>query len=56
MSTKDKAPECIGCEFVKIMSEDGTGYCQVHGDIEGTPKRDNIIEKLGGNDLSLEDE
>ena len=24
---------CANCEFVRIMSGDGTGYCQVHGTI-----------------------
>ncbi len=28
---------CEGCDFVRIMSDDGTGYCQVHGDINGGP-------------------
>ena len=45
---------CVGCEFVKIMSDDGTGYCKEHGDIRITTQgADTIIEKLGGNELSL---
>ena len=51
---------CMGCEFVAQFSPHDGGYCQVHGDIPGTPKRDmsvnTVIEKLGGNDLTLEED
>jgi hypothetical protein len=58
---KDNGEEwCAGCEFVAQFSPHDGGYCQVHGDIKGTPKRDmgaaTIIDKLGGNDLSLEED
>ena len=33
-STESDDDYCVGCEFVKIMSETGKGYCQVHGDID----------------------
>lgn len=49
--------KCVGCDFVAQFSPHDGGYCQVHGDIPGTPKRDigqaTIIERLGGNTLSL---
>jgi hypothetical protein len=48
---------CVGCDFVKEFTPHEGGWCREHGDIEGTPKRelgaDTIIEKLGGNELSL---
>lgn len=55
-----KAPKCPGCEFVKqFMPHDG-GWCQEHGKIAPTAQsqstgkgQDTVIEKLGGNDLSL---
>lgn len=32
---------CPSCEFVRIMSDDGKGYCQEHGDINGGPSNDD---------------
>ena len=31
---------CEGCQFVRIMSDDGTGWCKEHGDINGGPSDD----------------
>ncbi len=31
---------CEGCEFVRLLSEDGRGYCRKHGDIKGGPSDD----------------
>ena len=32
---EDDEAFCIGCEFVRLLSPHGVGYCQVHGDIDG---------------------
>lgn len=48
---------CVGCEFIKIMSDDGIGYCKEHGDMDFSVKDmgvEEVIDRLGGNDLSLE--
>lgn len=37
---KEQTLFCPNCEFVRIMSDDGKGYCQVHGDINGGPSDD----------------
>ena len=37
---KPQTQFCEGCEFVRIMSDDGRGYCQKHGDINGGPSDD----------------
>ena len=50
---------CMGCEFIRIMSEDGTGFCKEHGDVIVVDDKDDkytVIEILGGNELELEDE
>lgn len=26
---------CPGCEFIRLLSDDGSGYCHEHGDING---------------------
>lgn len=56
----EKAPACTGCEFVRQFSPHDGGYCQVHGDIKGTlplaSTVDKVIDVLGGNDLSLEED
>jgi hypothetical protein len=51
----------VGCDFVRQFTPHDGGWCRVHGNIapipERTPKRDmgqeTVIERLGGNELSL---
>lgn len=59
MGTKNSTG-CMGCDFVAQFTPHEGGWCQVHGDIKPVstrpPGQDTIIEKLGGNELSLLEE
>ena len=58
--TDNEQGYCPGCEFVAQFSPHDGGYCQVHGDIVSTPEhgpgKSTIIELLGGNELSLQED
>lgn len=55
---------CVGCDFVKQFQPHEGGWCRVHGDIAPIPERtskrdigrDTVIERLGGNELTLAEE
>jgi hypothetical protein len=54
-----KRDKCPACDVLRALSPDGEIVCKVCGrdDIRTTDMgADTIIEKLGGNDLSLEDD
>ena len=39
---------CEGCEFVRLISPQGVGYCQLHGDID---HRENDPRNHTGEDI-----
>jgi hypothetical protein len=49
---------CVGCEFIHQFSPHDGGWCKVHGEIKPASvyDRDEIVDKLGGNDLTLQED
>jgi len=54
-AARERANGCPACEFLLQVCEDGKVVCKVCGrDDEKEMGADTIIDKLGGNDLTLE--
>ena len=50
---------CPGCDFIAVFTPHEGGFCKIHGDVPPTDDavaREEKIEKLGGNKLSIEED